>query len=379
MPNRTAVGSHPYLVAAVTGRALAASAARGGHATVVLDCFADQDTRALAAASRAVMSPRGIRFDGTALLGAAGTLAPPARCAGLVYGSGFEGRTALLGRLAAGRRLYGNQPAVVAAVKDPRRFFPLLDRLGIRYPPVRFRPPASPAAWLVKEPGGAGGAHVRRADRGRAPAGAYFQRFARGRSLSALFLADGRRACVLGFSAQWTMAARPGRPFLYGGAIGGVGLPAAVESDLRARLDRLVAATGLVGLNGLDFLQRGDAWLALEVNPRPTATLELYDADYSRGLFDWHLRACRGELPERAARPRAVRAHAVVYLSGPGRVSRAFSFPDWCRDVPAPGTRFDPGDPVCTVHGAAPNAERALALVHRRRTIIQTALLGRAA
>src|SRR2546430_13691257 len=33
------------------------------------------------------------RFDTRALLDAAAALAPPGRCAGLVYGSGFEGRT----------------------------------------------------------------------------------------------------------------------------------------------------------------------------------------------------------------------------------------------------------------------------------------------
>ena len=38
----------PMLVAGVTGRALAASAVRGGHPVVVLDYFADRDTCALA-------------------------------------------------------------------------------------------------------------------------------------------------------------------------------------------------------------------------------------------------------------------------------------------------------------------------------------------
>src|SRR5881396_1182103 len=113
----TGTAMEPFLIAAVTGRALAASAARSGVPVVVLDCFADRDTRGLARRCR---------------------------CAGLVYGSGFEGRTGLLGRLARGRRLYGNEPSVVAAVKDVRRFLPLLDRLGIRYPETRFTAPPPP-------------------------------------------------------------------------------------------------------------------------------------------------------------------------------------------------------------------------------------------
>ncbi len=61
----------PFLVVAVTGRALAASAARGGHRVAVLDCFADRDTRELAAGCRSVVSPRALRLDSRALLRAA--------------------------------------------------------------------------------------------------------------------------------------------------------------------------------------------------------------------------------------------------------------------------------------------------------------------
>jgi len=374
-----AARSLPFLVAAVTGRALAASAARRRHRVVVVDCFGDRDTRALARESRVVVARRGLRFDARALLAAADVLAPTGRCAGLVYGSGFEGRTTLLARLAAGRRLYGNDPAVVAAVKDPERFLSLLDQLGIDHPDTRRAAPLVAAGWLVKEPGGAGGAHVRAAATRRARTGTYYQRFERGRSLSALFLADGRRACIIGFNEQWTAPARQGRPFLYGGAVGGIVLPPDVESDVRTRLDALVAATGLVGLNGLDFLLRGRDWLALEVNPRPTATVELYDPDYVGGLFEWQLRACEGELPDRAAPSRTVRADAVVYAPGALHVSEAWTFPRWCRDLPPVGARFAPGQPFCTVHAAAPDAARAAALVRRRQSLLLRVMVDQAA
>lgn len=374
-----AAESLPFLVAAVTGRALAASAARRGHHVVVVDCFADRDTRTYARECRAAVARRGMRFDARALLAAAEALAPPGRCAGLVYGSGFEGRTALLERLAAGRRLYGNDPSVVAAVRDPRRFVSLLDRLGIDHPETSLTAPPVSDGWLVKEPGGAGGAHVRRAASGRARAGSYYQRFEDGRSLSALFLADGRRACIIGFNEQWTAPARRNRPFLYGGAVGGIVLAPAVESDVRAKLDGLVAATGLVGLNGLDFLLSGRRWLALEVNPRPTATVDLYDADYADGLFDWHLRACGGELPGRPAPARAVRAHAVVYAPAVVHVGAAWAFPPWCRDVPPPGGRFAPGQPICTVHAAGPDRARAVALVQRRQALLHRVMIEEAA
>jgi predicted ATP-grasp superfamily ATP-dependent carboligase len=360
----------PFLVAAVSGRALAASAARGGYPVVVLDCFADRDTVAVARSAVAVARPGTMHFDRAALLNHAEALAPAAHCAGLVVGSGFEGRGPLLSRLAAGRKLMGNPPAVVAAVKDPRRFFPLLDRLGISHPDVRYAPPAEPAGWLVKRTGGAGGTHVGFATEGRGGRGTYFQRLEAGRVGSVLFLCNGLRAWVVGFNEQWTRCVGAARPFVYAGAVGGLGLPVTLEREVRTRLDELVAATGLRGLAGMDFIWRDDSWLVLEVNPRPTATLDLYDADFPKGLFGAHLQACAGQLPPEAAGPSAAsraRAHLIVPADGPWRLPEEFVFPAWCHDLPQPGHTFTAGEPVCTIHSEGSDPVAAVELLRGRR------------
>jgi predicted ATP-grasp superfamily ATP-dependent carboligase len=292
--------------------------------------------------------------------------------AGLVYGSGFEGRTALLERLMPGRPVYGNAPATIALVRDPARFFPLLQRLGIRHPAVRLTPPSRSGGWLLKGRGSAGGTRVQPASGRPASPAHYYQRLVPGDSRSVTFLADGRRARVLGFNRQWT-APRRGRPYLYGGAVGGLRPGARLRREIEEALDSLVLRTGLVGLNGLDFILHDGRWLALELNPRPTATFELYDADYSAGLFHWHLRACRGELPARAAVPRAVRAQAIVHAPVSGG-ARGMRFPRWCRDLPMAATRFAPGDPVCSVHASAATVSAALTLIRRRTRTLERAL-----
>lgn len=360
------------LIAAISGRALAASARRGGYRTIVLDCFGDRDTRAAAERWRAVAAPQSLHFDRRALLDAASALAPGAP---LVYGSGFEGRTALLARLAEGRELCGNHPSVVAAVKDPSRFFPLLDTLGIRHPEVRYTQPADPGGWLLKQGGGAGGTHVRPADRHPARPHDYFQRIEMGRTMSALFLADARRALIIGFNEQWTNPVRPGSPYLFGGAVGRVAVAEGVGVKIRDGLDALVAATGLVGLNGLDFLLEGERWSVLEINPRPTATMELYDPDYDRGLVDRHLDACHGVLPA-AAVPGPSRAQSIVHADAGWRVEEAFSFPSWCRDIPNPETTIQPGDPVCTVHAEADGPELAVTLARSRERELKQMIGG---
>ncbi len=154
----------------------------------------------------------------------------------------------------------------------------------------------------------------------------------------------------------------------------GLQLPAALEAELAGALDALVRATGVVGLGSLDFLQEGNAWWILELNPRPTATMELHDPGFPRGLFDAHLRACAGELPAISPAPSPARAHAIVSAPAPWRVGEGFGFPAWCHDLPMSGTALAPGMPVCTVTAEAPSPEEAAALARARRAGLLAAI-----
>ena len=368
----------PLLLVSASGRALARSAARARLPVVVLDLFNDLDARALAVASRGVAGGNG-KFDARQLLAAAQELCPPENCAGLVYGSGLEGRTRLLGRLSNGRALFGNRPETVAALKDPVRFFSMLDSLGIGHPEVRLDPPADVAGWLVKRTGAAGGSHVRQArSRHRARAHRYFQRFQAGRTLSVLFAADGRGAQVIGFNEQWTAGVRHCAPYCYGGAVSQAPLPQRTRRRISGLLDDLVHAAGLVGLNGLDFILAGETPLVLEINPRPTATIDLYDADIEGGMLALHLRACRGELPEASAAGVA-RAHAIVYAAVTLRVPLGIEWPEWCTDLPEGGSLVPMGAPVCSVHAHAATGAQAREVVLARRRRMEDSLWERAA
>ena len=366
------------LVVSASGRALAQSAARGDIPVVVLDLFNDLDVRSGAVASASVAGRNG-RIDAAKLLAAMRGLCPEADCEGVVYGSGFEGRIGLLEKLARGRTLFGNKPATVAGLKDPERFFGLLGRVGLPHPPIRRLPPPDPRNWLVKRIGGAGGAHVRRATlRHRPRADRYFQMFQHGRLLSALFLADGRRAHVVGYNEQWTVPARPRSPYCYAGAASGADLPRSVAERLAAVLDELTRETGLVGLNGLDFILDGDLPYVIEINPRPPATLDLYDPDVPGGLLALHLKACQGEIGQFDPALRA-RAHAIVYATQIVRIPVHPAWPAWCTDIPEPGSVIPPGAPICSVHSAAAGCMQARQQVEIRSARLAQQFMDRAA
>jgi predicted ATP-grasp superfamily ATP-dependent carboligase len=377
-----------FLVVALSGRALAAAARRSGHRVRVLDLFGDTDTCAAASASEVVAGDLERGFDERALLDAAQCLAPAkvahaAQRFGLVYGAGLEDRPALLARLCTGRALYGNAAATLERGKDPRVFFPLLDELRIPHPELAFSRPSDPAGWLVKRAGASGGAHVAPADAPtHAPddacrgGGRYWQRRIAGTTIGVSFLADGERAFVIGCNEQWTAQTSSHDSFRFGGTLQPADVHPRVASRIAATLDALVPALGLVGLNSLDAIVSGEGFAVIELNPRPGASLDVYDGDDPAGLFARHLRACEGELPTDWRAPMQATAMAIVYAEAAIRTPFASTsaWPAWVADRPAPGARIEEGAPVCTVLAAAGTRDEARRLVNERVALVRSAL-----
>lgn len=360
-----------FLVVALSGRALASSVRRAGRRCVVADLFGDTDTRASADASLVVAGDFDDGFEVAALLAAAEQLAPAATPPrfGLVYSSGLESSSELLSRLAVGRRLYGNPSGTVARLKDPAQFFAALDRLGIPYPEISAQAPSDPATWLVKRIGGSGGSHVQQASaQDVAGQSNYFQRRISGRSIGASFLADGRKAFLLGFSEQWS-APKPGREsYRFGGIMQPALVDPTIARGVAAALDALVAEFGLIGLNSADLIVSDAGFYVLEINPRPGANLDIFDGSDPAGLFGLHLAACGGRLPARWNPPRRATAMSVLYADRPLLAPRQLKWPNWVADRPAPGARIEVDAPICTVLASASSAAAVREEIDRRRS-----------
>lgn len=357
------------LIAALSGRALAASAREAGYVPLVADLFGDDDTASLAAAHAVVPGTPARLPRLPAWRDALDRLAAGRAPIGLVYGGGLEGRPALL-RTLARHRLLGNAPATVARLKDPFAFAALCRDCGVPHPDVA-QAPHDGAAWLSKRAGGAGGAHVRPA-RGAARLPRYVQRRVAGRPVSALLLGDGKRALVLGFSAQWAAPA-PGMPFRYGGAARPAVLSETQARELSTAAARIAAASGLVGLNSADFLLRDDGFDLLEVNPRPGASLDVFAG---AGLFALHVAACGGCLPGTPPPfPDTAAAAMVVYAPFALAVPEAFRWPGWAADRQRAGPVLA-GALLCTVTATGEDAAAARARAELRAARLLTMLGG---
>jgi uncharacterized protein len=359
MTDRSAI-----IVVAYSARALASSAAYAGFAPLSIDVFGDDDMRET---SLAFVKLDGGLSDGLELekvAGAVELLISTHEPIGLVYGAGFEHQPQMIAAIALKTRVFGNDAETLKRAKDPLTLARICEMNSVRHPEVLFAPPDDPALWLVKRRGGAGGAHVAAAHgASRASSECYFQRRVAGRSISALFLASERRAEVVGLSMQWTAPA-PTSPFRYGGAVGPVDVGSAQAEEITRSVVTIASELDLVGLNSADFLVSDDAVWLTEINPRPGATLDVFDS-YDDPLFARHVAACEGRLAPTSPR-REFKAAEIVYAPCDTVIREGQNWPDWIVDRPSAGTPIAAGDPLCTALASAATADLARMCVGQR-------------
>lgn len=285
----------------------------------------------------------------------------------VLLGGGFDGAAGVLRALAGRYRLLNTSPKSWAAARDPM----LLVRLGVRTPETRLAPPAVLRGWLRKDAGGSAGLALSTAagwgdaqpGRGTTPTALYWQRRIVGTPVSLLFCAHAGGVLAIGTNRQWCSPCL-GLPFRFGGVASrfepGPLRRDALHTQLLAAAAQVTAATGLRGLASLDaMLDREGRVHALELNPRPTASVELYDRD-SPGLLRLHIAAVLGQALPQWVAPSGSRALAVVYARHRMTAGlRPAAASDWRCGAPVAA-----GAPLCTVHAAA---EDALAAMRRAR------------
>ena len=115
------------------------------------------------------------------------------------------------------------------------------------------------------------------------------------------------------------------------------------------------------GLFGVDFVWDGERAWTIEVNPRPTASLEAIEAAYGVGVFGAHLRACAGELPRSNAERSGAAGKAVLFATEDVVIGDSVRWlPRGVRDIPHPGERIAAGHPICTIVATARDAHEVL-------------------
>jgi predicted ATP-grasp superfamily ATP-dependent carboligase len=366
------------LIAGVTTRALATSAAKAGYTVTAIDAFGDRDLQAIAR----VIVPCGPEQRYGPLEAAAAGADVAAEL--VAYTSNFENYPSAVARLAQRRQLLGNPPRVLEKVRNPVELMRTLRHHRVDSPISRLTAPAGHPSlrWMLK-PRRSGGGHGVKAWRGGAaiPRTMYLQQRISGPSGSIVFASSGERAIVLGLSRQLIGEPRLGAGgFRYcGSLLAGGGALFHRQTELLERATDLATLVTrefqLVGLNGIDFIARNGVPYLIEVNPRFSASMELIERGQGFSMFDLHASACRGRLPSPTAAADKVYGKAIVFARRSVTISCS---PLWeadrdVADLPHEGERIPRGRPICTVFAEAPTADDCHELLLRKAAAIYRA------
>ncbi|HUX76018.1 MAG TPA: ATP-grasp domain-containing protein [Anaerolineae bacterium] len=378
------------LVTGLSTRAIAESAARGGHPVVTLDYFGDRDQQSLVE-NHSLLRDFGLPFSAGSLLQASRTLDSDCRLAAVVYISNLENHPGVVEELAQGRVLLGNAPDVLRQVRDWHTLRAFCHDAGVACPTTLLpgeESEADPTVRWLRKPVRSGGGHgVRRWAGEPLDENHVLQAYVEGRPASAAFVADGRRSVVIGLTEQLIGRGELGATrFAWCGNILPLPLQPADSVAVLEKVERMTAQLtrrfGLRGVNGVDLVVadgpdgRPHPFL-VEVNPRYTGSMELVERAYGLNVFSLHLEAMAGRLPGFSL---ADHLHLQDRYLGKGIVyaRRTVTLPEtagWTerdrRDVPFPGERIEAGHPVCTVlaegEGREPCWNRLLASVEEVR------------
>ena len=359
----------PLAVLGASVRSVVQSAVRGGMATRAADRFADADLLEAC--------PSAIRIDDypDGLVRAIRPFSGSTWC----YVGGLENRPDLIERLSDIGPLAGSPAAAVRRVRDPDWLSATCSSVGCPMPETRRTPDGLPVdgRFLVKPLGRAGGHGIAAWRGGEPPPGqSIWQRRIAGAPCSAAFVADRGTTTLLMTTRQligWPptrLGSRETECFAWTGAT--TFDPGRSVTDAVAMLGRRIAGeAGLVGLFGIDFLiADADTVVPIEVNPRPTASMELWDRATGSSHAAAHVAACGLDTPGTSIEPAAhgcmptgARGKAVLFARSPIGVSArlhsawldlrdssrdTLGFPG-VADIPVPGTAVAPGRPVLTV------------------------------
>jgi predicted ATP-grasp superfamily ATP-dependent carboligase len=378
------LASQPLLIVGASARAAAQSAVRAGYRVTAIDLFADDDLAACADVRRSQNYPHDLP-----------QLAAACADGPWMYVGGLENHPAIVEQIGRARPLLGNGPAVLQRVRDPAALQEALRTGGLPSVPTLLDSSQTPrdGTWLRKPLRGSGGANITvacgedaeevrgatqlakgfafyrstKGDRsGSARGGYYFQKLLPGASASAIFVGDGRRAVLLGASRQLVGPPWTGRPFQYAGSIGPLDVSAATRAQIARCGDVLAGEFQLHGLFGVDGILCGEAFYAVEVNPRYTASCEVVEAMLAARVNDanaiaLHVAACTsgtlpalscsrgdgcafGKLIVYSRRQFVVDAALCAMIERENRAGRCH-----IADIPAIGAAMNVGGPVFTL------------------------------
>lgn len=196
------------------------------------------------------------------------------------------------------------------------------------------------------------------------------QEMVKGVAASVCCLATGSRARAVATNEQVLRGGSGESAFGFSGSVTPCANPYAGE--MIALAERIAAASGGVGTIGIDFVIGDNGPVAIEVNPRFQGTVDTVEMATGQSLFDLHMDACRGILPQARPQVRQTAARKILFADRDITVSADLSgLKGFVSDIPWPGTFFEEEQAIVSVYGWGPDRMSALAMLDKHITTVR--------
>ena len=290
-PQQKIDSAYSLLILGASARSAAYSAIRAGLQPVCADLFHDEDLTAVSQVFCVERYPSSLP-----------EVARKVPHCPWMYVGALENHPQIIAEISAHRPLWGNPDDVVRAVRDPVGVHSVVSQAGLDVLEVRSsaESPFPDGRWLLKPINGAAGRGICVWNRAAQSSLTlkepyYFQQFMSGTPLSALFLAMRDKTELIGISRQligesWLGAS----PFGYCGSIGPIEPTEKLKRHVQQIGNVLATEFQLRGLFGVDLVFDGEQVWPVEINPRYTASVELFELASEVSLLRWHATACAG-------------------------------------------------------------------------------------
>lgn len=339
------------MIVGACARAAAQSAHQAGYQVITADLFADSDTCQVANCESLLDYPHEIpKF--------VSKYAPDA-----VFITGaLENYPSILRRISNISRLLAPPISTITSIRSPFQLKATLQAAGFDFPGITDDQVPNYGKWIAKPYLSAAGHHIHVVTTGtECPAGYYLQEFVPGRPMSVSYLLQSNTITILGTSElmQGDVAAEEAFQFY-----GAITCSLADHHRLLLELGNLLRKIGLRGLTGVDFILTDENHIIiLEVNPRYTATMELYEHLWKQPLIALHVAAFQDtDMAAAAAASLKVAGKQIIYAKQSVMITKRLmsQFHNTAADqdleladIPHPGTSITRGHPILTLFGTA--------------------------
>jgi methenyltetrahydromethanopterin cyclohydrolase len=327
------------LIVAKSAGMLVRYAANAGYTPLVIDCYSDVDTENLSIECVCISS-----LSLEDVEAAFNFLANKYTISHLVYGSGLERYINTLEFLGQKLNILGNTLHVYRSVQNKFCFFLKLNCLKIPYPDTCFQAPNTRDTWLVKPLQGEGGIAIKKFNgQIEKPDSCYWQKYIPGMSMSVLFIATETEYDIIGFNKQLSTQIKD-NGFVFSGVITQPEINENIIRTVTTWLDKLVFEIGLKGINSLDFIVKDEDCYTLEVNARPSASMQLYDDE----LLSEHIKCFYADKLKPPSISNTYRAYKIIYAEEK-IVIKKVKWPIWVTDIPETASIIHIGMPICSI------------------------------